>query len=93
MNLTDEQWGIIAPLLPRPQCEHRGRPHSDYRDVLNGIFWVMRTGCPWRGLPANYPSRHVCSRYHREWCQIGVLGNILCRLDEDLEYPNRDQGE
>ena len=87
MNLTDEQWEVIAPVLPeRPVCREGGRPPSDCRAVLNGILWVMRTGSPWRQLPHEFPSRHVCSRHFREWQQTGVLESVLRALDEDLEY-------
>ena len=47
-ELTDFEWGVIAPLLPN---KPRGVPRVDDRRVLNGIFWVLRTGAPWRALP------------------------------------------
>jgi transposase len=86
MNLTDEQWSIIEPDLPKaPPHVCRGRPQACCRDVLDGIFWVMRTGCPWRSLPRGYPSRHVCARRYREWRQ-SVLPQVLSALAQDLEY-------
>ena len=45
-ELSDFEWGVIAPLLPN---KPRGVPRVDDRRVLNGIFWVLRTGAPWRG--------------------------------------------
>jgi len=50
-DLTDFEWSVIEPLLPR------GRPgpkRKDDRLVLNGIFWVLRSGAPWRDLPERY---------------------------------------
>src|SRR5207247_8939213 len=44
-ELSDFEWGVIAPLLPN---KPRGVPRVDDRRVLNGIFWVLRTGAPWR---------------------------------------------
>ena len=53
MDLTDEQWEILKPLIPDPprRADGKGRPWRDPRDVLNGILWVLRTGAPWRDLP------------------------------------------
>ncbi len=54
MDLTEKQWAVLAPLLPKPRVrqDRRGRPWRDPRDVLNGILWVLRTGAPWADLPA-----------------------------------------
>ena len=46
-DLTDQEWGVIAPLLPN---KPRGVQRQDDRRVLNGIFWTLRTGSPWRDL-------------------------------------------
>lgn len=48
-DLTDEEWQTIRPLLPSPK--KRGRPRADDRRTLNGIFFVLHTGCQWRELP------------------------------------------
>ena len=54
-DLTDFEWSVIQPLLPnRP----RGVPRVDDRRVLNGIYWVLRTGAPWRDLPGRYGPVH-----------------------------------
>ena len=49
MDLTDEQWVIIKPLIPQPpkRPDGRGRPRRDNREILNGILWIMRTGAQW----------------------------------------------
>jgi transposase len=49
--LSDSEWLIIASLLPRAEGKKNGRPRPDDRKVLNGIFFVLRTGTPWRDLP------------------------------------------
>ena len=54
-ELTDEEFAKLAPLLP-PQKPRTGRPANDHRTVLEGIIWVLRTGAPWRDLPARYGS-------------------------------------
>ncbi len=57
MHLTDAQWAIIEPLIPKPRRrkDGRGRPWRDPREVLGGILWVLRTGAPWKELPAHDP--------------------------------------
>lgn len=50
-NLTDEEWVIVTPLRPGAEGKKNGRPRLDDRKVLNGIFFVLRTGVPWRDLP------------------------------------------
>src|SRR6185312_11164210 len=57
MELTDEQWAILEPLIPAlpVRDDGKGRPWTPTRDVLNGILWVMRTGAPWKDMPRRYP--------------------------------------
>ena len=50
-DLTDFEWSVIAPVLPSGQP---GPKRKDDRRVLNGIFWVLRAGAPWRDLPSRY---------------------------------------
>lgn len=49
MDLTNEQWTIVAPYIPKPPVRRdgNGRPRQDSRNVLNGVLWVLRTGAPW----------------------------------------------
>lgn len=62
-DLTDEEWAIIVPLLPQ---QGRGPERKDDRKVLNGIFYILRTGAPWRDLPERYgPRTTVYNRYIR----------------------------
>ncbi|WP_157452080.1 transposase, partial [Deinococcus aquatilis] len=52
MRLTDEQWAILAPLLPPPLKQtRRGRPRRGDQELLEGILWVLRTGAQWAQLP------------------------------------------
>ena len=72
-DLTDAEWEIIRPLLPSAQPRPQGgRPTQDDRRVLNGIFFVLRTGTPWRDLPERYgPYTSVYNRFNR-WAKAGV---------------------
>ena len=71
-DLSDTEWAIITPLLPGADGERNGRPRLDDRKVLNGIFFVLRTGTPWRDLPERYgPYTTVYNRFNR-WAKRGV---------------------
>ncbi|MCA1740805.1 MAG: IS5 family transposase [Actinobacteria bacterium] len=87
MDLTDEQWEVLEPLIPTPpqREDGRGRPWRDPRDVLNGILWILRTGAPWKDLPERYPPYQTCHRRFQRWIEEGVLGTVLEALAEDLE--------
>lgn len=68
-DLTDEEWAIIQPLLPN---KPRGVPRVDDRRVLDGVFYVLRTGAPWRDLPERYgPHTTIYNRFNR-WAKAGV---------------------
>src|SRR5690606_13858715 len=71
MDLTDAQWPVVEPLLPkpRPRADGKGRPRSDDRRILNGILWILRTGAPWKDLPERYAPRATC---HRRFQESGV---------------------
>jgi transposase len=90
MDLTDEQWQVVEPLIPVPprRPDGRGRPRIDDREILNGILWVMRTGAPWRDMPERYPSYQTCHRRFQEWVRSGMFEQILITLATDL----RDRG-
>src|SRR5215216_389866 len=90
MDLTDEQWAVLEPLVPKPRVrpDGRGRPWRDPRDVLNGVLWVLKTGAPWADLPRRYPPYQTCHRRYQGWVRAGVLDRILRALAEDC----RDRG-
>jgi len=78
-DLTDVEWGLIQPLLPN---KPRGVPRVDDRRVLNGIFWILRTGSPWRDLPERYGAyTTVYNRFNR-WAKAGVWVRVFEELSE-----------
>ncbi len=87
MDLTDEQWEVLEPLIADPprRADGRGRPWRDPRDVLNGILWILRTGAPWHDLPERYPPYQTCHRRFQKWVEEGTLSRILEALAEDLK--------
>jgi transposase len=87
MDLTDEQWKVLEPLigeLPR-RADGRGRPWRGSRDVLNGIRWVLRTGAQWAALPERYPPYQTCHRRFQRWVRDGTLERVLEALAQDLK--------
>ena len=86
MDLTDEQWGAVEALLPKPVVREdgRGRPWRDPRDVLNGVLWILRTGAPWADMPDRYPPYATCFRRFQSWVEEGVLQHVLQALADDL---------
>jgi transposase len=79
--LTDAHWAQLAPLLP-PQKPRTGRPALDHRRVLEGMLWVMRTGAPWRELPARYGSWQTIYSRHQRWGTAGIWDRILAVLHQ-----------
>src|SRR5579859_1867715 len=86
-ELTDEQWALIEPLIPKPprRADGRGRPWRDNREVLNGVLWVLRTGAPWADLPERFPPYQTCHRRFQAWARSGVLRQVLEALAADLQ--------
>ena len=81
-DLSDEEWAVIAPLLP---MQGRGARRGDDRKVLNGIFYILRTGAPWRDLPERYgPRTTVYNRYVR-WGRRGVWKAVFDALAQEVE--------
>jgi transposase len=73
-ELSDYEWSVIKPMLPN---KPRGVPRVDDRRVLNGIFWVLRSGAPWRDLPENYGPHTTCYNRFVRWRQAGIWDRIM----------------
>ena len=72
-DVPDAVWGKVQPLLPPARPKRRGRLPLDQRRVLNGILYVLRTGCQWKMLPREYGSGSSCHRYFQAWVRRGVF--------------------
>ncbi|MDP6485949.1 MAG: IS5 family transposase [Alphaproteobacteria bacterium] len=78
-DLTDFEWSVIEPLLPN---KPRGVPRVDDKRVLNGIFWVLRSGAPWRDLPERYGPYTTCYNRFIRWRKAGVWDRIMDAVSE-----------
>ena len=75
---TDEQWAQLEPLLPPPP--RTGRTHLDHRTVLNGMRWILKTGAPWRDVPARYGTWETVYRRFQRWQKSGGWDRIFQQL-------------
>lgn len=79
-NLTDAEWSRLAPLIP--DATPGGRPRkTDMRSAMNAIFYLLRTGCPWRYLPTDgFPPRSTVYNIFRKFQREGVWESIWAEL-------------
>jgi putative transposase len=82
-DLTDAEWEHIEPLVPASKCRGRQRIHSP-REILNAVFYVLRSGCPWRLLPHEYPPWKTVYHYFRRWRIGGIFEKLNAVLRERL---------
>jgi transposase len=74
-DLTDEEWALVEPHLP-PPTKGRRHPALNRREVMNAILYVLTTGCQWRQLPRDFPSKTAVHKYLIELQHDGVLTRI-----------------
>ena len=77
-GMTDAEWELIADLFPEPAAT--GRPPREPRELLDAIFWIVRTGAPWRDVPEEFgPWKTVYNHFDR-WNADGTLDQVRKRL-------------
>lgn len=74
-DLTDAEWALAAPLIPPARRGGRKR-RVDVREVLNGVFYILSTGCQWRALPKDLPPRSTVHEYLKLWEWSGTLARL-----------------
>jgi len=91
-DLTDEEWKKIEPLMPQRRTRE-GRPRKgSYREILNGIFYVLRTGIPWRMMPHDLPPWQTVYYYFWQWRRNGLWERILDALrQEERQTQGRER--
>ena len=88
--MEDAEWGFFEPF--RLAIRGRGgRPASDHRNVLDAIFWIARTGSPWRDLPDEFGKWSSIYRQFRRWTLAGLWDMVLEALNESGSMPDQVQ--
>ncbi|WP_243725314.1 transposase [Candidatus Thiosymbion oneisti] len=96
-DLTDEEWETLQPILEQLEPYTTGRPRTtDLREILNAIFYLNKTGCPWRYLPQDFPSYTTVNTYYNKWTDNQTLEKINTALRQHLrekkaELPTRQR--
>ena len=82
-DLTNGQWDLISPLLPEAKSGpgKSGRPASNPREIVNGILYVVKSGCQWRLLPSDFGSWQTVYRYFNTWSKCTIWQGILEELN------------
>jgi putative transposase len=82
-DVTDAEWAILEPLIP--PAKPGGRPQEiERREILNGILYALRSGCPWRLLPHDLPNWSTVYLYFRLWKHAGIWEQVNAALRRDL---------
>ncbi len=80
-KISDELWNMICNLLPDEKPNNTiGRPAVPFRKIMNGILYILRTGCQWKMLPKEFGSGSTCHRRFQQWVQLGIFKKIWVRL-------------
>jgi transposase len=85
-DLTDDEWALIVPLIP-PAKPGGNKRTVDVREVVNGVMYILSTGCQWAALPKDLPPRSTVNDYFRLWDYDGTLE----RLHHALYVACREQ--
>jgi len=82
-DLTNDEWNIIKPLIPA--AKPGGHPRTvEVREILNAIFYLLRSGCHWRMLPHDFPCWQTVYDYFQRWQRTGVWEQINQTLREQV---------
>ena len=87
-ELTDAEWERLKPYFPERQMGDKGRPRREPREILNGIFWIARSGAAWRDLPERYGPYSTVYKRFREWSKSGLIEKIFHELGEDADLQD-----
>lgn len=88
-DLSDEEWKLIAPFFVREKKDGRGRPPgTPFREVVNALCYLSRTGCQWRMLPHDFPNWHFVYKWFRLWCDDETLVKINTALRKEIRIED-----
>ena len=84
-DISDEAWGLLKPHLPG-QAGQWGGLAKDNRNFINAVFWILRTGAPWRDLPPDYGKWHTIYCRFARWSKNGTWEKLLDLLVNEPDY-------
>jgi transposase len=82
-DVTDAQWEILAPLIPEPGAWSPREPIAR-REIVNGILYLLRTGCSWRQMPHDLPNGKTVYHYFRKWKRDGTWARAMAALRKQV---------
>ncbi|WP_201321389.1 transposase [Pseudanabaena sp. lw0831] len=82
-DLSSKEWEIIAPMMPKPSKFGRP-PKTDFREVLNGIFYITKNGCTWQNLPHDFPPYSMVYFYFQRRTRMGIIAQINRKISEQV---------
>lgn len=82
-DLSEQEWKVLEPLIPLAKGQGRRREHS-FREILNAIYYLLRSGCAWRLLPHDFPHWKTVYHYFRQWRITGIWERINKILRQKL---------
>jgi transposase len=85
-DLTDAQWAKLEPIILKRVVVWGGSNANDNRIFVNGVFWIMRTGAPWRDLPPQYGKYNAVHRRHKRWCDNNIWDDVLEEMIEEPDF-------
>ncbi len=86
LQLSDEQLDLLCDLLPGPPPRPAGgRPRSDKRKAIDGIFWILDNGAKWKDLPAGYGTKSSVHRAFQRWVHMGAFETLLADIGSMVE--------
>jgi len=91
-DVTDKEWSLIEPMLPpaKPGGRHR---KVELREIVDGIFYVSRSGCAWRMLPHDFPPWSTVYHYYRHWRLDGTWERIHDTLREQVRQSEGKEAQ
>ena len=90
-DLKSSEWQALRPHLPTPKATGRRRVHS-WRSILNGIFYMVKGGIPWRMLPKEYPPYQTVYHYFRAWRKSGFWQDLNEKLRDRVRKKVKGKG-
>jgi putative transposase len=91
-DISDQQWQLLEPHLPVAKTGGRKRT-TNLREVINAMFYLIRTGCPWRLLPHDFPQWQTVYGYFRQWQKDGTWVKLNELLRQKVRLKSKKEGQ